>query len=56
MIGLTRHPGEQGGGASVSRYWRTGSGDDKKVPQLAEVDLEPYCGAEREEVRVTVQK
>jgi putative phage-type endonuclease len=56
LIALTLHCCEQGGGVSVSRYWKTGSVDYKKVPQLAGVDLEPYRGAEREEVRVTLQK
>ena len=41
---------------SVSRYWKTGAVDYKKVPELAGVDLEQYRGAEREETRVTVLK
>ena len=34
LIGLARHSSEQGGGVSVSRYWKTGTVDYKKVPEL----------------------
>jgi hypothetical protein len=56
LIRLTRHHSEQGGGVSVSRYWKSGAIDYKKVPELAGVDLAQYRGAEREETRVTVLK
>ena len=56
LIGLARHTIEQGGGVSVSRYWKAGAIDYKKIPALAGVDLEPYRGPEREETRVTMQK
>ncbi len=56
LLGLAQHRSEQGGGVSVSRYWKAGAIDYKKVPELAGVDLERYRGAEREEARVTVQK
>ena len=56
LTSLARHSSEQGGGVSVSRYWKTGAVDYKKVPELAGVDLDRYRGAEREETRVTVQK
>lgn len=56
LIGLARHTSEQGGGVSVSRYWKTGTIDYKKVPELRGVELEQYRGPEREETRVTVQK
>ena len=56
LTGLAKHSSEQGGGVSVSRYWKSGSVDYKKVPELVGVDLERYRGAEREETRVSVQK
>jgi hypothetical protein len=56
LIALASHTSEQGGGVSVSRYWKAGAIDHKKVPELAGVDLESYRGPEREETRVTVQK
>ncbi len=56
LLKLARHSSEQGGGVSVSRYWRTGTVDYKKVPQLAGVDLERYRGAGHEEARVTIQR
>jgi len=40
----------------VSRYWKTGAIDYKKVPELVGVNLEQYRGARREEVRVSVLK
>lgn len=56
LVALAEHTSEQGFGVTVSRYWKAGSVDYKRVPQLAEVDLERYRGAAREEVRVTVAK
>lgn len=56
LSGLTRHTSEQGAGVSVTRYWKVGAVDYKKVPELAGVDLEQYRGAQREETRITVQK
>jgi len=56
LTDLTRHSSEQGGGVSVSRYWKAGNVDYKRVPALAGVDLEQYRAAAREETRVTVLK
>lgn len=56
LMQLAAHTSEQGGGVSVSRYWKAGTVDYRKVPQLADVDLEQYRGAQREETRVTVLK
>ncbi len=54
LVALARHPREQGSGVAVTRFWKAGSVDYKKVPQLAGVDLEAYRGKGREEVRVSV--
>ncbi|CAG0980738.1 hypothetical protein BURK1_01730 [Burkholderiales bacterium] len=54
LSGLARHCSEQGAGVSVSRFWKVGAIDYKKVPELAGVDLEQYRGAQREETRITV--
>ncbi len=56
LVALAEHTSEQGFGVTVSRYWKAGSVDYKRVPQLEGVDLEQYRGAAREEVRVTVAK
>ena len=56
LVGLASHTSEKGAGVRVSRYWKAGSVDYKKVPELAGVELEQYRGASREEVRVTVAK
>jgi putative phage-type endonuclease len=54
LIALTSHSSEAGRGVTVTRYWKLGSIDYKKVPELAGIDLEQYRGCEREETRVAV--
>lgn len=54
LISLTSHSRESGFGVSVTRYWKQGNIDYKKVPELQGVDLELYRGKMREEVRVTL--
>ena len=53
LISLTSHSRESGFGVSVTRFWKQGNVDYKKVPVLQGVDLELYRGKMREEVRVT---
>ena len=53
LVGLASHAKEQGGGLSVTRVFKRGSIDYKRVPALKGLDLEQYRGATREEVRVT---
>lgn len=53
LVALARHPREQGAGVAVTRYWKAGSIDYKKVVELKGVDLEHYRGKAREEVRIT---
>ena len=54
LVALAAHPREQGAGVTVTRFWKVGSVDYKKVPELSGVDLDVYRGKAREEVRVTV--
>jgi putative phage-type endonuclease len=54
LVGLARHPKETGAGVSVTRFWKTGSVDYKKVVELRGVDLEQYRGKTREEVRISL--
>ena len=54
MVALAKHPREEGAGVAVTRYWKVGNVDYKKVVELRGVDLEVYRGKAREEVRVTV--
>ena len=43
LFGLaSNHPTIKGGGVTVSRYWKGGNVDYKRVPQLDGVDLESY--------------
>ena len=56
LVGLVSHPSESGAGVTVTQFWKQGSVDYKKVPELTAVDLEAYRGKGREEVRVAVVK
>ena len=56
LIDLTQAPSEAGYGVTVSRYWKAGAVDYKKVPQLQGLDLEAYRANGREEVRVAVSR
>ena len=56
LVALCKHPKEQGAGVSVTRYWKCGNVDYKKVPELQSVDLDKYRGKSREEVRLTIEK
>lgn len=56
LVGLATHPSESGAGVTVTRFWKQGNVDYKKVPELKGVNLDSYRGKGREEVRVTVAK
>ena len=44
LVGLASHTSESGGGVSVTRYWKSGTIDYKKIPELKALDLEQYRG------------
>ena len=54
LVALAEHPREQGSGVSVTRFWKAGAVDYKRVRELRGVGLELYRGKGREEVRVTI--
>ncbi len=54
LVALAQHPREQGAGVAVTRFWKAGNVDYKRVPELKGVDLGLYRGKAREEVRVTL--
>lgn len=56
LVGLAQHPSESGAGVTVTRFWKQGGVDYKRVPELEGVDLEEYRAKAREEVRVSVVK
>ena len=56
LTDLAKHAKEEGGGVSVTRHWKRGSIDFKRVRELVGLDLEQYRGASREETRVTIQQ
>ena len=56
LINLASHPTEAGFGVSVTRFWKQGNVDYKKVPELNGVDLEAYRKQGGFETRVTVGK
>jgi len=55
LVGLAKHPSETVSGVTVTRFWKQGNVDYKKVPVLAGVELDAYRGKAREEVRVSVK-
>jgi putative phage-type endonuclease len=55
LTALAQHAREHGGGISVTRYWKSGPVNYKAVPALRGVDLTPYRGRPREEIRVLEQ-
>jgi len=54
LVGLAEHPSESGAGVQVTRYWKAGSVEYKRIPELTCVDLEQYRSAPRVETRVVV--
>jgi predicted phage-related endonuclease len=52
LIELATHSRESGYGVSVTRYWKQGAVDYKRVSELVGVDLEKYRAKAKEEVRV----
>jgi putative phage-type endonuclease len=56
LVALTRHPSESGAGVTVTRFWKQGNVDYKRIPELAGVSLDAHRGKGREEVRITLAK
>jgi putative phage-type endonuclease len=56
LVSLASHASESGHGVTVTRFFKQGNVDYKKVPELKVVDLDRYRAAGRVEVRVTVAK
>ena len=54
LVALAGHAREEGAGVAVTRSWKAGSVDYKRVVELRGVDLEVYRGKAREEVRVSI--
>jgi len=52
LLALVKHPKESGAGVTVTRFWRQGNVDYKKIPALKGLDLAAWRGKAREEVRV----
>src|ERR1019366_1753597 len=53
LVALAGHAREEGAGVAVTRFWKAGNVDYKRVVELRGVDLEVYRGKGREEVRVS---
>ncbi|MBA3504469.1 MAG: hypothetical protein H0T80_01650 [Betaproteobacteria bacterium] len=53
LVALADHTSVSGGGVTVTRFWKSGVVEYKKIPELALVDFELYRGAPREETRIT---
>jgi putative phage-type endonuclease len=53
LVALASHTSETGGGVTVTRYWKIGPIDYKKIPELRALDLDQFRGGPREETRIT---
>lgn len=56
LVKLASQPCESGGGVTVTRFWKQGAVDYKRVPELQGLDLNSYRSKPREEIRVNVLK
>ena len=56
LASMASHPRVDGAEVSVTRFFKQGNVDYKRVPQLAGVDLESFRGRGRVEVRITIGK
>lgn len=56
LVALASHASETGFGVTVTRYFKEGNVDYKKVSELRGVNLDRYRGKGREELRVSVAK
>ncbi len=54
LLSLATHARVEGCGVSVTRFFKQGSVDYKRVPQLQGVELDSYRGPAREEARITL--
>ena len=56
LVGLASHASETGHGVTVTRFFKQGNVEYRKIPALKTVQLDDYRAAGRVEVRVTVAK
>ena len=54
LLELVTHSSETGCGVSVTRYWKTGNVDCKKIPEFKGIDLEQFRNPPRLETRISV--
>jgi len=54
LVALADHTSVSGGGVTVTRFWKSGVVEYKKIPELQALDLEQYRAPAREEVRVAI--
>jgi len=54
LVALTSHTSETGAGVTVTRYWKQGAVEYKKIPQLAELALDEFRAPGRYETRVGI--
>lgn len=54
LVGLAHHAKESGGGVAVTRYWKQGPVDYKRIPALSGVDLSRWRSPARQDIRVSV--
>jgi putative phage-type endonuclease len=56
LLRLASHYSETGNGVTVTRFWKSGNVDYKKIPELSVIDLDAYRAKGRFETRITINK
>ena len=56
LLQLATHASETGNGVTVTKFWKQGSVDYKRIPELGAVNLDDYRGQGRFETRITIGK
>jgi putative phage-type endonuclease len=54
LVYLASHARERGGGLAVTRLWKRGNVEYKRIPELCKIDLDHYRAPSREETRVAI--
>ena len=55
LTSLATHTSEKGAGVTVARFWKRGNVDYKRIPAIANVDLDTFRGPAKEELRILIE-
>ena len=54
LLKRASHPSETGNRVTVTRFWKQGNIDSKRIPELSVIDLDAYRAKCRFESRITI--